>query len=97
MHPDIKHLNAATYTPGRLIDAASRALGVANDLQLSKALLIDKGQISRMRSRKTPISSGMLISVMDRTGWSLTKLRELAGVPFGNATAPVVQEQKQNV
>jgi hypothetical protein len=91
------NLTAPTYTPGRLIDAAKDALGAPNDNQLSFVLQVDGGQLHRIRYRKNAVSPGLMVAIMDRTGWPITKVRELAGMPFGQTLEPVVRKKKRNV
>lgn len=88
-------LHAQDYTPGRLLDKASRELGARNDSQFSQILERNAATISRIRSRTAPITPDLMVQIMDRTNWSIKEVRELAGIPFigaivlaANQTAP---------
>lgn len=76
-------LTAPTYTPNRLLNAVIECVGVKNDYQLSILLTFSTAQISRIRNKKDPVSPLLMILIMDHTGWHITRLRELMGVPFG--------------
>jgi hypothetical protein len=78
-------LQAPTYTPNRLFGKVAECLGADTDADLARALNCAQAQISRMRQRKDPISYRMMVLIMDRTEWTIRKVRELAGLPAGDA------------
>lgn len=82
MKRDRPALNCPDYTPVRLLDAAARALGARNDLQLARALEMDNGMVCRIRHRKQIVTDRLMIDIMDRTGWTIDVVRKLAGMPF---------------
>lgn len=90
MGRNIIDMRIPTYSPARLINAVADFLGAKCDSHLAELLGFDPTQIGRVRHRATPITSGIIVAILDRTGWPITKVRELMGVPFGGAisTAP---------
>jgi hypothetical protein len=73
-----------SYKPGRLLDATSQILGCENDAQLARALGISGPQVWRIRNLENAITDRVMVAIMDRTGWHVTKVRDLMGVPFDN-------------
>ena len=71
-----------SYTPHMLINYAAAFLGAKSDGDLAKILPYDEGSLHRVRHRKVLVSANFMVAIMDRTGWSLAYVRELAGLPF---------------
>lgn len=77
-----KSMQDPSYTPVRLINETAYKLGARSDSHLCSIINVHCAQLSRVRHRTQFVSCFMIISIMDRTGWSLAYVRELAGVPF---------------
>jgi hypothetical protein len=86
MRDDPIDLASPSYTPNRLLNHAAELLGARNDARLALILEVDCAYISRIRSRKEGIGPGLMVRIMDRTGWHIQHLRELAGMPFDGVT-----------
>lgn len=75
-------LKSPIYTPNRLFDKAAELLQVKNDATLALVLECDQALLCRIRRRKSPLSAWLMIQIMDRTGWHIKYVRELAGIPY---------------
>jgi hypothetical protein len=75
-------VNSPTYTPERLFETVRKSLGVKSLYKAALVLDIDHGQLSRVINRKDPLTSTLLMRVMDVTQWHISVVRELAGIPF---------------
>lgn len=69
------------YNPARLINAVAWDLKFETEERLAQYLGFDCGQMNRVRHKKSILSDSLMIKIMDATGWSLKKVRELAGLP----------------
>jgi hypothetical protein len=76
------NLQSPTYTPRRLLEELMWVLHAPRREQLARALDLDTGLISRIWNHKAPLTYGVFVRIMDRTGWSIAYVRELAGMPF---------------
>lgn len=56
-----------------------RILKDSNDRQLAKRLSVQRSQICKVRKRRVPVASSLLISMHEETGLSLRQLRALMG------------------
>jgi hypothetical protein len=79
-------LTSPTYTPNRLLNKVMECLDVENASQLAHLLECDPAIITRVSHRQRPISPGLMVQIMDRTGWHIQTVRELAGMPFDGPT-----------
>ncbi|QRX84769.1 hypothetical protein JQN73_03905 [Glaciimonas sp. PAMC28666] len=68
-----------SYNPARLLDALINTLRLKNDAALARALEIPSPLVSKIRHRKVPVSSSVLIRMHDATGLTISELRELMG------------------
>jgi hypothetical protein len=90
---DLPILDSDTYTPVRLLNEAAFALQANSMYQLARVLEMDNGQLSRVRNRKEAVSDRLMVQIMDRTGWHIQKLREIAGMPYDGMRSLVVISQ----
>lgn len=79
-------LTASSYTPNRLLNKAMECLGVDNAHQLAHLLECDPAVLTRISQRKQSVTSGLMVQIMDRTGWHIQHVRALAGMPFDGPT-----------
>lgn len=79
--------NNPHYAPEKLMDMLQRVLRVSNDSQLAGRLGVKPPQICKIRKRRTPVSSTLLINIHEETGLSLLILRGLMG-DFRDNTGP---------
>lgn len=88
------NLQSPSYTPGKLLNAAAFLLGVTSDRALSRELECNEALICRVRNRKQVVSHYLMCQIMDRTGWHIREVRELAGMPFDGPAKLVVPAQR---
>jgi hypothetical protein len=70
------------YSPARLLNHAAALLKARSDNHLSEMLEFDHGQLSRIkRKQDCVVTAGLMVNIMDRTGWTIAHVRELAGMP----------------
>lgn len=69
------------YQPNRLLDSALEALDCRSDNELSFELGVHQSILSRVRHKQVPISANTILAIMEQTGWSIWKVRELMGMP----------------
>lgn len=67
------------YDPERLLNTLHSVLGVPNDAQLARRLLAEPAQICKIRKRRVPVASALLISMHEESKLSLRTLRALMG------------------
>lgn len=67
------------YAPGNLLDVLIVKLKVKNDRQLSMTTGYAASQLSRIRSKKQPISAEFLLMAHEETGMSIAEMRQLIG------------------
>lgn len=70
---------ALTYRPNYLMDALIERMALKNDAALSKALEVAPPIISKVRHRRLPVSSSLLIRMHEVTELSIRDLRYLLG------------------
>lgn len=95
MHNEKIDLHDPSYTPGKLLDAAARKLGVPNDSQLAIALGIGQAAICRTRKRTLVVSDTLMVRILDRTDWTIRQVRELAGIPFDGEVVRIERRSAQ--
>jgi hypothetical protein len=81
-------LSDPSYTPGKLLDEFGFVARAENACQIARALEVDPAVISRILSLQAPVSDGLMVRIMDRTGWSIQYVRQLMGVPFDEDPYP---------
>lgn len=75
-------MTSPTYTPHKLLTAAMIALKARSAHDLARKLEVDAAVMTRVRKRQVRISERLMVGIMDRTGWTIKHVRELAGMPF---------------
>jgi hypothetical protein len=89
MRDDPILLTDPSYTPQRLLDEVMWIVRAANRNQMAQLLELDKGLVSRIWHRQAPLTAGILLRIMDCTGWGAQYVRQLAGMPYeGPVFAP---------
>jgi hypothetical protein len=68
-HPD--------YDPDFFVDTVSRLFGCRSDAALSRELGTHPPYISKIRHRKLPVGSGLLVRIHEETGLTIKELRNL--------------------
>jgi hypothetical protein len=81
-------LSSPAYTPRKLLEEVMWVLHAPRCAQLAPALDLDTGLISRIWNRKAPLTYGVFVQIMDRTGWGIAYVRQLAGMPYTGDTYP---------
>jgi hypothetical protein len=94
MKNDPIDLKSPSYTPAKLLHTTAAMLHCKNDSRLALALEVDKALITRVRRRQQVISPGLMVRIMDRTGWHIQEVRRLAGIPFDGVARLVVMAQR---
>ena len=72
-----------TATPNRLINALLEELGLTADMRLGQALGYASSHLCEMRTGARPLNARFILAVYDLTGWSIEKIRALAGITNG--------------
>lgn len=67
------------YNPNHLLDAVIGKLGLKNDAALARTLEVAAPVISKVRHRRLPIGSSLLIRLHEETDLSIRDLRDLMG------------------
>jgi len=78
----MKHLSAfdsGKFDPNPLLDTLLQKFKLRNDAELSHFLKVSASAISRLRSRQSPLTPGLLIRMHDATDMSIRELRALMG------------------
>lgn len=78
----IKHYSAfdpGKFDPNPFLDILVQKFKLKNDAELSHFLKVSASAISRLRSRHSPLTPGLLIRMHDATDMSITALRALMG------------------
>jgi hypothetical protein len=70
--------------PNRLLNKVAQHLSVSSYSQLALVLDCDPALICRVHRRQVQVSSWLMVRIMDRTGWTITYVRELAGMEIEN-------------
>jgi plasmid maintenance system antidote protein VapI len=68
-----------SYNPGHLLDTLIEQMGIGNDAELSRALEVSRGSISRIRNQHQAISGVMLLRMHEISQISIRDLRYLMG------------------
>ncbi|MCE3262591.1 MAG: hypothetical protein K0R43_1670 [Pseudoduganella sp.] len=75
-------LHDPLYTPRRLLNHVSAALGVRTSKDLAAALGVERHGISAVANRHRPVSAGLMCAILDAVPeMTMARLRELAGLP----------------
>lgn len=69
------------YSPNRLLNRLLQELEFESDRELAVALGCVPTLIGRIRRKKQVISAGVVIGIMELTGWPLADVRALGGIP----------------
>ena len=69
----------ATYDPDHLLDAFIEKLRLKNDAALSRMLSVTSTAISKIRHRRLPVGSAILIRMHEESGLTIAELRALMG------------------
>jgi len=67
------------YAPDQLLDTLIERLGLKNDAALSRVLDVGPPLISKVRNRRLPLGSGLLIRMHEVSGMSINELRQIMG------------------
>lgn len=78
------NLHDPMYKPNYFIDKIQEELKVENDVRLAGLMGMATGTLSRIRLRERHISPSVWIRLHDLTGFTLTKLRHMAGVTMNS-------------
>jgi hypothetical protein len=81
-------LQSPSYTPERLFDEFAYVARAANRTQIAQALEVHRAMMTRILGRRDALTEGLMVRIMDRTGWSIAYVRELAGIPFDGDVYP---------
>ena len=73
------NLQKAT-TPNRLFNALQEHFQLASDVEVSNAIGVEKSYVGRLRRSYREISGNVILLIYDKTGWSVERIRELAGM-----------------
>jgi plasmid maintenance system antidote protein VapI len=66
-------------TPNRLFNELLEYNSFKTDTTLAAWLGIPRSMLSMMRAKDRDIGAGLILKVYDRTGWSVERIRQLAG------------------
>ena len=67
-------------TPNKLVNSLLDFCDVQRDINLCRILKIHHSSIVRYRKGEIGLSATLVLKVYDLTGWTIEKIRELAGV-----------------
>lgn len=73
-------LNDPSYNPRKLLRAAAVEMGATSVSNMAEQLGFAPANMTRVIKRKQRLSGDLIVAIMDATGWSLPKVRELAGL-----------------
>lgn len=65
------------YYPGRVLDAAIKALGGRCDADLARALTVAPPLISKVRRQRSYLTDALLIRIHEESGLSIKELKAL--------------------
>ncbi|WP_229262862.1 hypothetical protein [Duganella radicis] len=68
-----------SYDPNRLLDELQCRLNAKNDAALARALEVQPPLLSKIRHRRMPVGSGLLLRAHEATGLSIRTLQDLLG------------------
>lgn len=72
-------LNSPQYDPNHLLNVLLERMQLKNDAALCRLLGVQPPLISKIRSRRLPVGSAMLLRMHEETGLSVRELRALMG------------------
>jgi len=81
------------YNPAHLIDALVQKLEISNDKELAELLGVSPSTISKIRTRKNPISPAVLVRIHELTDVAIADIRAIIGE---RRTRMFVSEQYSN-
>lgn len=67
------------YNPSLLLDTLTKKLLLRNDAMLARILCINAPVLSKIRTRKSPVSAALLIRMHEVCGLEVRELRRLMG------------------
>ena len=67
-------------TPSRLFNELEDHFGVDSRAKVAHILKVSPQRMNQIRVGKTPMSGNFILAIYDATGWSIEKIRDLAGV-----------------
>lgn len=67
-------------TPNRLFNALQEHFQLNSDIEVSKTIGVQQSYVGRLRRSYREISGNVILLIYDKTGWSIEKIRELAGM-----------------
>lgn len=73
-------LRSEVYEPNRLLDFVKSEIGVETDKKFSSILNVHPSMISKVRQKKTLMSSDMLLSIHDLTGMPIKEIKRKMGI-----------------
>lgn len=81
--PNIKSplLADPNYDPNPLLDTLIGRFKLKNDAALSRLLEVDAPMISKIRTKRTPVTAHFLVLLHDKANVQLDDARRLMGVP----------------
>lgn len=75
-------LDDPNYRPDFLFGDLQQFFGVKSNARVADRLGADSAQISRLITKKEALTPGLMIRILDHTGWTIQDLRERVGMPF---------------
>ncbi len=66
-------------TPSRLLNELGDFLNTNKDIEVAAHLGISGSMLSKIRSGDNALTCNMVLRIYDVTGWSIERIRELAG------------------
>lgn len=68
-----------TFDPGHMLDMVIERMNLRNDAALARMLMVPGSTVSRIRSRKIPVSAAVIIRLHESSNISVRGLRNLMG------------------
>lgn len=87
-------LTDPSYTPAKLLSETAVLLRAPTDAMLALVLECDRSLLTKIRKRQQVVTPFMMVQIMDRTGWHITEVRRLAGMPYDGVAKLVVLAQR---
>ena len=72
-------LDQSNYQPGKLLDGMQEKLGAKNDAELSRILKVAPPIISKIRHRRAPVSSSILLRMHEESNIEIRDLQAMMG------------------
>lgn len=76
---DNTQLDQPNYQPGKLLDGMQEKLGAKNDAELSRILKVAPPIISKIRHRRAPVSSSILLRMHEESHIEIRDLQAMMG------------------